>query len=230
MDIVKVGSANCLSLGKEEWVRKLPFGSNWTRLRFSVWLTTTAVGDLTIAQFMLGVCEGPYGWHSAQMTDCFCSAYPRPEGGSRWLSGDGPPVDYFADTGEYMAWKLNGVVQAAATPNAGPPHTYADGTTFGHCGFDIVRGNATGACQVSLLPYQTSGGLANDPKNNYTYLAAGEADCAPSAPPYGTRYGGSSWIPFTYTGAGNFNHVFMSWTNNSPKMLIRMVNIVRFSA
>ena len=107
---------------------------------------------------------------------------------------------------------------------------YSDGTNLTHVAGDIYRmSSVSGGSQTWLVqgwgPYSTP---TADPLSNFQYLYAGEAEVG--TPPYTGAIGGSSYSNITYTGKGNFTHFFMSWNNDSPKLQISMVNIIRFAA
>jgi hypothetical protein len=231
--ITQFGSYKRMLLGKEEVLRPIPWGNNWSRMRVSMWATVTTAAGIIGPSLVVGVCEGGVGYRSGTATtDALLVQFP-PSGDFTYYAG--PPA-YLRGTvsGYRRMWRQNGVTVQTAD-DASAPWTMWAGSGLAHFCFDFMRlAGQPGAQNVYPKGWApTSMPPATDPEQvtgagRYAYLWAPEAD--QGTPGYSGTAGGSVYTAFAYTGSGNFNNICISWNLASPQLEIGFLSVIRFAS
>jgi len=221
-------------LGKEEVLRPLPWGNNWSQLRVSMWVAvTTAVGP-TGPSLVVGVCEGGVGYRSGTATtDALLVQVPT---GGNMTYYAGPPAYIRSTTAGYRRmWRQNGVTLQTVDDASGAFAIWA-GSQLTHLCFDFMRlaGGQPGAQNVYAKGWAPTGTPPyTDPEQvtgvgRYAYLWAPES--GHDTPAYCDAFGGSSYTAFAYTGSGNFNNICISWNLASPQLEIGFLSVIRLAS
>ena len=231
--IAQAGSYKRMLLGKEEVLRPLPWGNNWSQLRVSMWVSITTAVGVTGPSLVVGVCEGGVGYRSGTATTDALLVQVPPSGDTTYYVG--PPAYLRGLVGGYRRmWRQNGVtLQSVDDVNA--PFSIWAGSGLSHLCFDFMRdAGRPGAQNVYPKGWAATGTPPpTDPEQvtgagRYAYLWAPES--GHDTPAYATAFGGSAYTAFAYTGSGNFNNICISWNLASPQLEIGFLSVIRLAS
>jgi hypothetical protein len=224
--VENISGDKALQMGNEEFVRKLGYGTNWTKLRIGCRLCVNGTADIATPRFQLGLCVGDvYTFASASCIQYV--GYPTNELGN--LGYNGALLSYAFQESSNCPYVTK--VGATATYNiiggAGhPPGNYAAGVS-GRTSIVAAQFTKLSATSIQVNgSYTTDAQYANVPVT-YHLLRSLDDEVGTSA--FTATY--FSWMnarTVTMSNVVDLDTVSVYWGHSSPTVEVHDIIIVRY--
>lgn len=223
-----------ISLGREELIRKMSFGSAWTQLRVAVWASIPGSSNISNAQLAIGVCHGTAnGYRAALSDDALVVTFGPAE--ATYTYAAGPPPKYNGGSGGIgIVQRIGAATSTGTSVNSTAAYSASSLNPvlyFAHflrsvsVGATFVRWTGAAPLTGTSIYSGTAHGFSRYASADWQRTWSGGS----MEPPYAFAPG-SQFTTFNPSGAGDWDCVTVSWTHDSPAMEINDLIVVRFSS
>lgn len=225
---------NHIQLGREELIRKLPFGTNWRFLRIAALISINSNGAWTpgtdVPPWWMGVTQGPYGILTENTVDALGIGLPiQSQWGNQWL---------FTNSSQFNQLNIQTFSAGGWAQKLGQVWTTNNLTQIG-CWFGCNSYNAT-PFHTALMVDITKGTIANSNPASYSlnfWCPAGLQAADLSVDTFFNQIQNpqsmANMTPhaWNFTAAGNLLHDYalFSWSRDVPSIELAEFCVIRFA-
>lgn len=214
-------------LGREDFIRPLSFGNNWSKIRVAVRYSIFRTwGDISKPQFGLGVCSGPSSGYNSITSDWLGGVFGGTPTGINgdWSNYGSNPNVYSGPGSIGNPCRKLGVIYNNANSTASTTNMYnvTDGESAYVQLIDINRTANWTQAVVGELQYAYDYHVVTN-VSKYAYMTAIENETAVPSFMAGFWYAGTLNIGPVY------DHVCITWGKSIPAIILFDITVLRFN-